>query len=396
LDLKPNTGRGDTFEFCRNGVPVMRKNMEKENAVAPVKAENSVSFIPTDYPSFIENLKIRIRTAQIKAILSANRELVTLYWSIGRDVFNKQKDDGWGSKIVDRLALDLHREFPEMEGFSRTNIYRMRAFYKAYSEGFPIVPQPVGQIESSIPASVLSIPWGHNVIIIERVKDPMQRIWYAQQTIENGWSRTILNLQIDTDLFQRQGKALTNFSKTLPSPESDVARQALKDPYIFKFLTLDPAARERDLEQGLVDHIQRFLLELGVGFSFVGRQYSLEVEGKEYFLDLLFYHLKLRCYVVIDLKMGEFTPEHAGKMNFYLSAVDDILKRPDDQATIGLVLCRDKNRLTVEYALRDMKKPIGVAEWRIKLIESLPKQFKGNLPTVKELETELLKGDEES
>jgi predicted nuclease of restriction endonuclease-like (RecB) superfamily len=373
----------------------MRTTIKKEIAVSPVKTKKSVSFIPTDYPSFIEELKIRIRAAQIKAVLSVNRELVTLYWSIGRDVFNKQKNDGWGSKIVDRLASDLHREFPEMDGFSRTNIYRMRAFYQAYSEGSPIVPQPVGQIKSSIPAPVLNIPWGHNGIIIERVKDPMQRIWYAEQTIENGWSRTILTLQIENDLFHRQGKALTNFSRTLPAPESDVARQALKDPYIFGFLTLDTAAREQDLEQGLVDHIQRFLLELGVGFSFVGRQYPLEVEGKEYFLDLLFYHLKLRCYIVIDLKMGEFTPEHAGKMNFYLSAVDDILKRPDDQPAIGLILCRDKKRLTVEYALRDMKKPIGVAEWRIKLIESLPKQFKGNLPTVKELEAELFKGEEE-
>jgi predicted nuclease of restriction endonuclease-like (RecB) superfamily len=372
----------------------MRKTREKEIAVCSVKTEKSMSSIPTDYPSFIEDLKIRIRAAQIKAVLSANRELVTLYWSIGRDVFNKQKNDGWGSKIVDRLASDLHHEFPEMEGFSRTNIYRMRAFYQAYPEGSPIVPQPVGHIESSIPEPVLNIPWGHNGIIIERVKDPIQRIWYAQQTIENGWSRTILTLQIENDLFHRQGKALTNFSRTLPSPESDVARQALKDPYLFGFLTLAAAARERDLEQGLVDHIQRFLLELGVGFSFVGRQYPLEIEGKEYFLDLLFYHLNLRCYVVIDLKMGEFTPEHAGKMNFYLSAVDDILKRPDDQPTIGLILCRDKNHLTVEYALRDMKKPIGVAEWRIKLIQSLPKQFKGNLPTVKELEAELGKGEE--
>ena len=286
----------------------MRKTTEQEMAVSAVKTGTGISSVPADYPSFIEELKIRIRAAQIKAVLSVNRELIMLYWSIGRDVFNKQKNDGWGSKIVDRLASDLHREFPDMEGFSRTNIYRMRAFYQAYPEGSPIVPQPVGQIESPVPEPVLNIPWGHNGIIIEKIKDPEQRIWYAQQTIENGWSRTILSLQIENDLFQRQGKALTNFSRTLPAPESDVARQALKDPYTFGFITLNAAARERDLEQGLVDHIQKFLLELGVGFSFVGRQYPLEVEGKEYFLDLLFYHLKLRCYVVIDLKMGEFTP----------------------------------------------------------------------------------------
>ncbi len=373
----------------------MKNSGEKELAVSTVKATRRVSSIPADYPEFIKELKNRIRAAQIKAALSVNRELVTLYWSIGRDVFNKQKNDGWGTKIVDRLASDLHREFPELEGFSRTNIYRMRAFYQAYPEVSPIVPQPVGQIESSVPAPVLNIPWGHIVIIIERVKDPAQRIWYSQQTIENGWSRAILSIQIESDLFHRQGKALTNFSRALPEPESDVARQTLKDPYIFSFLTLDAAARERDLEQGLIDHIQKFLLELGVGFSFVGRQYPLEVEGRDYYLDLLFYHLKLRCYVVIDLKMGEFAPEYAGKMNFYLSAVDDLLKHPEDKPTIGLLLCKDKDLLTVEYALRDVKKPIGVAEWRTKLIESLPKNLRGSLPTAEEIESELAGGKEE-
>jgi predicted nuclease of restriction endonuclease-like (RecB) superfamily len=373
----------------------MKKITEKEATVSMMKAKKNETTIPSDYPLFLEELKIRIRAAQVKAVLSANRELIQLYWSIGRDVFIKQKNEGWGSKIVDRLASDLHHEFPEMEGFSRTNIYRMRAFYQAYSEVPQIVPQPVGQSESVIPAPVLSIPWGHNVILIERVKDPLQRVWYAQQTIENGWSRTILAVQIENNLYQRQGKAVTNFSRTLPAPGSDAAQQALKDPYVFKFLTLDAAARERDLEQGLVDHIQKFLLELGVGFSFVGRQYPLEIEDKEYFLDLLFYHLKLRCYVVIDLKMGEFAPEHAGKMNFYLSAVDDLLRSPDDKPTIGLLLCKDKKHLTVEYALRDMKKPIGVAEWRTKLIESLPKHLQGSLPTVEELEAELAKEGKE-
>jgi predicted nuclease of restriction endonuclease-like (RecB) superfamily len=367
----------------------MRKPGKSEtNEPIPTAGKDEIS-VSSGYSSYLEELKVRIRTVQVKAVLSANRELIQLYWSIGRDIFTKQKDEGWGSKVVDRLASDLHHAFPEMGGFSRTNIYRMRAFFLAYTEGTSRVPQPVGQSESGIPEPILNIPWGHNVILIERVKDPVQRIWYARQTIENGWSRTILAVQIENNLYDRQGKAITNFSRTLPAPESDAARQALKDPYIFKFLTLEAAARERDLEQGLIDHIQKFLLELGVGFSFVGRQYPLEIEGREYFLDLLFYHLKLRCYVVIDLKMGEFTPEYAGKMNFYLSAVDDLLKRLDDQPTIGLLLCKNKNLLTVEYALRDMKKPIGVAEWRTKLIESLPKHLRGSLPTVEELESEL-------
>lgn len=276
-------------------------------------------------------------------------------------------------------------------GFSRTNLYRMRAFYLAYPETGAIVPQAVGQTGSSLPEPLPDIPWGHNVILFEKVKQSAERIWYAQQVAEHGWSRAVLHHQIESDLYLRQGKAITNFTKTLPSPQSDLALQTLKDPYIFSFLTLDSSAREHDLEQGLIDHIQKFLLELGVGFSFVGRQYLLEVEGSDYYLDLLFYHLRLRCFVVIDLKMEEFTPEYAGKMNFYLSVVDDRLRQPGDKPTLGLVLCKTRKNLTVEYALRDMGKPIGVSEWRTRNVTELPDPLRGNLPTIEELEHELSK-----
>ncbi len=227
------------------------------------------------------------------------------------------------------------------------------------------------------------------MLLLNKLKQPELREWYARKTLEHGWSRAVLTAQIQTRAHGRQGKALTNFQQTLLPPQSDLAQQALKDPYTFDFLTLSADARERELEQGLVEHIQKFLLELGVGFAFVGRQVHLEVGGEDYYLDLLFYHLRLRCYVVIDLKMEPFKPEFAGKMNFYLSAVDDRMRNPQDQPTIGLLLCRDKNRITVEYALRQMSKPIGVAQWRTRLVESLPKKLKGALPSVTELEKEL-------
>jgi predicted nuclease of restriction endonuclease-like (RecB) superfamily len=345
--------------------------------------------LPEDYPDFIISLKNRIRSAQIKAAISVNRELVILYWQIGRELSKKSGAGRWGAKVIDTIARDLQSEFPGTGGFSRTNLYRMRAFYLAYTVKPTIVPQAVGQNPCLLPEPLLHIPWGHNIILFEKVKNADERVWYASQAIEHGWSRAFLHHQIDSDLYMRQGKAITNFTKTLPASRSDLARQTFKDPYIFGFLTLDSSARERDLEQGLINHIQKFLLELGVGFSFVGRQFLLEIEGSEYYLDLLFYHIRLRCFVVIDLKMEEFTPEHAGKMNFYLSVVDDKLRQPGDQPSIGLVLCKTKKHLTVEYALRDMGKPIGVSEWRTQIVASLPDQLRGNLPTIEELEHEL-------
>ena len=240
------------------------------------------------------------------------------------------------------------------------------------------------------------IPWGHNVCLLEKVKNPLLRLWYAQKTIEHGWSRAVLNHQIEASLHNRAGKAITNFKATLPPSQSDLAQQTIKDPYIFDFLTLAADAQERDLELGLLEHVQKFLLELGVGFAFVGRQVHLQVAGEDYYIDLLFYHLRLRCYVVIDLKMEAFQPEFAGKMNFYLSAVDDQMRHRADEPSIGLLLCRERNHITVEYALRDLRKPIGVAQWKTKLVESLPQKLKGNLPSVEQLEAELEKTSSES
>lgn len=327
------------------------------------------------YADWLGDLKSRIRTARMRAALAVNAELVRLYWEIGRDILSRQQQQGWGAKVIERLADDLRREFPDMKGFSRANMLYMRAFAEAWPDE-PIVQQLVGQL-----------PWGQNVMLMTKVKSREEREWYARKTFEHGWSRNILAMQIESRLYQRQGKAITNFERTLPPPQSDLAHQALKDPYLFDFLGLGDEAREREVERGLTAHITRFLLELGAGFSYVGRQVHLEVAGEDFYLDLLFYHLKLRCYVVIELKANEFKPEFAGKMNFYLSAVDDLLRHPGDGPTIGLILCKNKKELIVEYALRDSNKPIGVSEYL--LTETLPHDLEGSLPTVEQLEAEL-------
>lgn len=352
--------------------------------------QQGVAQLPPSYAAVLEDIKKHIRTAQFRAASASSRELIELYWYIGRSIVERQKVEGWGRSIVERLASDLQKTSPGMAGFSSLNVWRMRAFYLAWTEDLQKLSQPVTESEvKKLSRLVTEIPWGHNIVLVHRVKDPLARIWYARMTVERGWSRDILVAQIESRLHDREGKALTNFRATLPAPQSDLAQQALKDPYVFDFLTLGMDARERELEQGLLDHIQKFMLEMGVGFAFFGRQVHLEVGGEDYYLDLLFYHLKLRCYVVIDLKIGGFKPEYAGKMNFYLSAVDDRLRHADDKPTIGLLLCKEKDKITVEYALRDMKKPIGVAQWRTRLIESLPKRLQGRLPTVEEIEKEL-------
>jgi predicted nuclease of restriction endonuclease-like (RecB) superfamily len=330
---------------------------------------------PDSYGRFLADLKGRIRTAQLRASLAVNRELVLLYWQIGRDILDRQERENWGAKVIDRLAVDLKRAFPEMKGFSPRNLKYMRAFAEAWPDE-AIVQQVVAQI-----------PWGHNVRLLDLVKVPDDRIWYAKATMEHGWSRNVLILQIESGRLQRQGKAIANFDRTLPEPQSDLARDITKDPYNFDFLTLGDDAHERDLERGLLEHLRQFLLELGVGFAFVGSQHRLAVGGEEFYVDLLFYHLKLRAYVVIDLKMKSFAPEFAGKMNFYLSAVDNLLRHADDQPSIGLILCKTKDRFVAEYALRDINKPIGIAEYR--LAEGLPEKLKGSLPTIEELESEL-------
>jgi len=333
------------------------------------------ALIPDPYEGLLQRFKERIAGAQLRAVLAVNRELVLLYWQLGREILDQQRRHGWGAKVVDRLARDLRRAFPDQKGFSPRNLKYMRAFAEAWPD------------EPFVQGVLAQITWYHNIAILEKVGDQERRIWYAQQTIAQGWSRDVLVHQIESGLYERQGRALTNFDRTLPAPRSDLARQLLKDPYNFDFLSLGVEAQERDLEQALLRHIREFLLELGVGFAFVGSQYHLAVADQDYYLDMLFYHLRLRCYVVIDLKIGEFKPEDAGKMNFYLSALDDLLRHPDDQPSIGVILCKSKNQVIVEYTLRDMRKPIGVAEYQ--LTQALPEHLQMSLPTIEELEAAL-------
>ncbi|MEM9213032.1 MAG: PDDEXK nuclease domain-containing protein [Cyanobacteria bacterium P01_F01_bin.150] len=334
-------------------------------------AKQSSLFPDDNYAAFLDGLKQRIRKAQIKAALAVNQELVLLYWTIGKDILAKQQTEGWGSKVIDRLAKDLKQSFPDIKGFSARNLKYMRSFAEAWPDK-QIVQQLVAQI-----------PWGHNVRLLDTVKSSEERRWYVEKTIKNSWSRNVLMMQIDSDLYERQGRAITNFEQTLPEPQSDLAQSLLKSEYNFDFLSLGEEAQERELEKALVERIKEFLLELGVGFAFVGSQYHLEIEDDDYYLDLLFYHLQLRCYVVIDLKVTEFKPEYTGKMNFYVSAVDDLLKHADDQPTIGIILCRSKKKTVAEYSLRNVNTPIAVSTHK------LPKTLRDRLPTAEQLEMEI-------
>lgn len=331
--------------------------------------------IPSEYGPFLEDLKSRIRSAQVRAAVAVNSELVTLYWNIGKQILDAQQAQGWGSKVVDRLSIDLRREFPEMKGFSPTNLRYMRSFAEAWRDE-PIFQQLAGKL-----------PWFHHCILMDKVKDEETRLWYVRQAIANGWSRNTLSLHIKSRLHERQGAAPTNFKASLPAPQSDLAQNILKDPYNFDFLGLGDQAHEREIEKALVDHVRKFLLELGVGFAFVGSQYHLEVAGEDFYIDLLFYHVRLHCYVVIELKAGKFKPASAGQLNFYLSAVDDLLRTEGDAPSIGLILCQDKNRVLAEYALRDLSKPIGVSSYQ--LADSIPDSIQTALPTIEQLESEL-------
>jgi predicted nuclease of restriction endonuclease-like (RecB) superfamily len=339
---------------------------------APPRAD-----LPRGYAKTLGEIKQRIQQERLRVVLAANSAMVLLYWDIGHVILERQEREGWGAKVVDRLAADLREAFPDMKGFSPRNLKYMRAFAGAWPER-AIVQEALAQI-----------PWYHHIALMEKCRTPEERLWYARQSAEQGWSHNILSLQIDARAHARHGKALTNFKATLPPADSDLAAQVFKDPYLFDFLgTADPR-REREVEQALVDQIQRFLLELGSGFAFVGRQVHLEFASHDYYLDLLFYHLKLRCYVVIELKAVPFEPGFAGQMNMYLSAVDDLLRHEGDKPTIGLLLCRAKDRFIVEYALRDLRKPIGVAGWQTTLVEKLPQEMRDSLPTVEEIEAEL-------
>lgn len=332
----------------------------------------------TDYRQGLEDIKRRIQSAQTRAVLAANTELLQLYWDIGRQLAQWQKERDWGTAVVEQMATDLQSAYPGIKGFSRPSLFAMRQFYAFLSPRFgqfEFVSQPVRQI-----------PWGHIRTLLVKVKSVDEALLYAQACVDNGWSRSVLTLQIEQRYHERIGQAASNFAKALPAPQSELVQQSLKDPYVFDFLTLQADAVERDIENQLVAHITRFLLELGKGFAFLGRQYALQVNGRDYFVDLLFYHARLKCYVVIELKAGAFKPEYVGKLNFYLSAVDDLLRTEGDQPTIGLILCKDKDHLDVEYALRDIHKPMGVSSF---ITKDIPLDVQSQLPSVQEIEDEL-------
>lgn len=331
--------------------------------------------VPEGYADWLAELKGRIHSAQQRATLAVNRELVLLYWQIGRDILTRQASQGWGAKVIDRLAHDLRAAFPDMKGFSPRNLKYMRAFSEAWPE------------EEFVQQAAAQLPWFHLCTLLDKLKSRTERDWYLAQAIRHNWSRNILVMQIETRLMERNGAAVTNFADSLPKPRSDLARKSLKDPYRFDFLGLTYEAQEREIEHALVRHVTEFLLELGAGFAFVGRQVLLDVGGDEFFIDLLFYHLKLRCYVVIEIKGGKFKPEHLGQLGFYLTAVDRQVKNEQDNPTIGLLLCKSKNKVVAEYALADKSQPMGIAEY--KLLESLPPELQTSLPSIEQIEREL-------
>jgi predicted nuclease of restriction endonuclease-like (RecB) superfamily len=365
-----------------------------------------------EYGKLLSDIKERVRNAQHRAILSANAEMILMYWDIGRMIAAKKDREGWGAKVIPRLAVDLKNELPEEKGFSPANLKRMVRFCNEYPALCSMGAQPVRQsaieasgtvgneisapsvrqlsdrtVENPDEVLFLQLSWSHNIVLMQKIRDLPIRLWYARQTLEHGWSRDTLTANIKSSAHTRQGAAVSNFGKRLPAVHAELASGLLKDPYMFDFFTMEEHFHERELETGLLTHIEKFLLELGRGFAFVGRQYELTVSDREFYLDLLFYHLKLRCFVVVDLKKGEFKPEYAGKMNFYCSAVDDLLRHEHDQPTLGLILCQTKDRIIAEYSLRDIEKPIGVADYE--LTRALPEKLASSLPSIEAIEAEL-------
>ncbi|GAB6168832.1 PDDEXK nuclease domain-containing protein [Clostridium carnis] len=330
-----------------------------------------------EYKELIGGIKTQIKSSRQKALISVNRELLILYWNIGNIILKFQNKEGWGAKVIDNIADEIKREFPDLKGFSSRNLKYMRKFALEYQE-IEFVQEVLAQIT-----------WYQNITLLEKVKDEKKRVWYINKTVENGWSRNTLVHQIESNLFERQNNEIktSNFMEKLDAPNNTLAVEVLKDPYIFDFISMTEDMNERDIEKQLVKKVTKLLLELGSGFAFIGNQYKLNVGGDDYYLDLLFYNLKLRCYVVIELKTGKFKPEYAGKLNFYLSAVDDTLKTEIDNPSIGIILCKEKNKLVAEYSLKDMTKPIGVSEY--KLLEEIPEDLKGTLPSIEEIEETL-------
>ena len=356
---------------------------EKEQVVFPIA--ESLENMPKSYLAFIKNLKKRIAQQRLKTVLSANANMILMYWDIGKSILEKQANEGWGTMVIDRMSVDLKKEFPAIKGFSPRNLKYMRKFAETWTD-FEIVQRTVAQI-----------PWRSNITLMHKIKEPKLRLWYAKKTIEYGFGKDMLVFQIETELHKREGNAVTNFEQAImPPATSDMAQQVMKDPYVFDFVGNDKHLRERELENQLVNHIQKFLIELGQGFAFVGKQVHLELGGSDFYLDLLFYHLKLRCYVVVELKTGKFDPGYISKLNMYINVVNDVLQHPDDKKTIGLLLVKSKNKTVVEYSLAGFKNPISVSNWENKITKSLPDEFKSNLPTIEQIEKELGGSDEQN
>ena len=356
---------------------------------------SEVNLFDTEYKNWISELKKKIRSTQTKVAIAVNSALIGFYWELGKMIAEKQT--AYGTAFLEQVSKDLKAEFPEMNGFSVTNLRYCKSFYNYLA----IPPQLGGesdivnrpQLGDDLKEDLIfQLPWGHIKLLIDKIKSTTESHFYIQETIANNWSRDTLALQIKTDLYKRQGSAITNFAHTLPDPFSDLAQQTLKDPYVFDFMTMSKPFQEKDIEKQLVAHITKFLLELGKGFAFVGQQFHIEIADNDYYIDMLFYHIKLKCYVVIELKNTKFIPEYAGKLNFYLSAVDSLIKQEEDKPTIGILLCRDKNNIEAEFALRDINKPMGISEFQF--TEILPDNLKSSLPTIEEIETELKKLEE--
>lgn len=338
------------------------------------------------YLHLLESLRSEIASARSKASFTVNEQLLQLYWTIGNNISKQWKSEGWGTKVIARLSGDLKHSFPGMTGISVRNLKYMQSFAEAYPS-FLQAPLAKSDAAAILQVPLAQLPWYHHITLLDKVKSKDERVFYIQKAIENGWSRNVLVHQVESNLFSRQGSAITNFSDTLAPTQSDLAKEIFKDPYKFDFLSLTDNHFEKELEDGLVGHMTKFLLELGSGFSYVGRQYPLEIGGEEFYVDLLFYHLKLRCFVVIELKAGKFIPEYAGKLNFYLNAVDGNLKHQQDQPTIGMLICKEKNKVVAEYALKGLEKPIGVSEYH--LTKAVPTNFMGSLPSIEEIENNL-------
>lgn len=351
-----------------------------------------------EYKTWLESLKKKVKTSQIKAAVKVNTELLLLYWDIGKAIIDKQQNAAWGDALIPQLSKDLTAAFPGMKGFSRSNLFYIRKWVLLYNNNAEIVQQLAGQMRGVdfqqyknpnefVQQLVSQIPWGHHMVIIDKCETVEQALFYIRQTLENNWSRAVLSLRIESKLHLRSGTAIHNFAYTLDKIQAKLARETLKNPYNFDFLTIGVEAHERDLETALIDHIRKFLLELGQGFAFIGQQYPINVGDSDFFIDLLFFHTKLRCYIVVELKVTAFQPEYAGKLNFYLNIIDDTLKHATDQPSIGILLCKTPNKVMVEYSLKNINNPLGIAEYI--LVESVPENLKGQLPSIEDLENEL-------